>query len=119
MQTTEKDRTLFSKNLKYYIDISGKDQKQICNELGIPESTFSGYATGRFMPRYKTIEKIADYFGVKMSDLVLEEEKKAPTEQIKLIAATWEQNFSGVLFTTEELKEIFDFAKYVLTKRRE
>lgn len=119
MSTLLEDRAFFSKNLKYYVEMSGKDQKEISAALGIPESTFSCYVTARAIPRYRTIEKIADYFGVKMSDLILEKEKEASEEQTKIISAAWNKEFPDVVFTKEEIKEIFDYARYVLAKRRE
>jgi len=114
-----KGTTVFATNLKYYIEMSGKEQKQICADLKIPESSLSDYVRGKSMPRYKNIEVFAKYFGVELSDLLLDGEKNAKSEQKKLLFKQWEARFPDVIWTKEEVKEILQFAEFVLAKRRE
>lgn len=64
------NKEVFSKNLTKYIDESGKTRMEICQALGIAYSTFSEWANGRKYPRIDKIEMIANYFGVKKSDLI-------------------------------------------------
>lgn len=63
-------KVIFSKNLNYYISLSGKNQVEIAKKLGISTSTFSSWCTGQKMPRMDKIEMLAKYFGIKKSDLI-------------------------------------------------
>lgn len=47
----------------------GKTQQQISDETGIPVSTLSGYFAKRSTPNAGTAQKLADYFGVRKSDI--------------------------------------------------
>lgn len=68
--TDEEQRRIFSKNLNRYISNSGKQQKEVAKDLGIPNTTFNSWCTGRIVPRMGKVQMIADYFGVGKSDLV-------------------------------------------------
>lgn len=66
----ELQKSIFSKNLKYYMDKNNKTQTDIIEDLGINKSTISTWCNGTKMPRMDTIQKLADYFGIKKSNLV-------------------------------------------------
>ena len=67
----EQQKEIFAANLQKYIRISGKEQKQICADLGINESTFSQWVNGLAIPRnVSTIRKLADYFNIGMTKLI-------------------------------------------------
>ena len=61
-----------SKNLKYYIEKSGKDRRELAEIWGFPYSTLSEWVNGRKYPRIDRIEIMADYFGILKSDLIEE-----------------------------------------------
>lgn len=63
-------KRIFSSNLKKYIDRSGKTQKDIAIGLDINPPTFSMWVKGKAMPSVSMIRKIADYFGIGITDLV-------------------------------------------------
>lgn len=71
------NKDIMSKNLKYYIERSGKDRRELSEIWGFPYSSVSEWVNGRKYPRIDKIEIMADYFGIKKSDLI--EEK--PTSQ--------------------------------------
>ncbi|WP_417176489.1 LexA family protein [Anaerotignum sp.] len=66
----ELQKSIFSKNLKYYMDKNNKTQTDIIEDLGINKSTISTWCNGTKMPSMDTIQKLADYFGIKKSNLV-------------------------------------------------
>jgi len=70
-------KEIFAEKLNYYMDLNGKDQIDLINELGINKSTISTWCRGEKMPRMGTIQTLADYFGIMKSDLI---EEKPPTE---------------------------------------
>lgn len=72
------NKEILSKNLKKYIEKSGKDRRELADIWGFPYSTVSEWVNGRKYPRIDRIEIMADYFGILKSDLI--EEEKEPTE---------------------------------------
>lgn len=66
------NKEVFSKNLKYYIDSTGKSQKDLAAILGISLSTFNDWVNGKKYPRIDKIELLAKYFGILKSDLIEE-----------------------------------------------
>lgn len=66
------NKAIMAKNLKYYVEQSGKDRKELAKILGFPYSTFTGWLNGEKYPRIDKIEIIANYFGIQMSDLIEE-----------------------------------------------
>lgn len=73
------NKEIMSKNLKYYIEKSGKDRRELCQIWGFPYSTVTDWINGNKYPRIDRIEVMADYFGVQKSDLI-EDKKEQPTE---------------------------------------
>lgn len=82
------NKAIMSKNLKYYIEKSGKDRRELSEEWGFPYSTVSEWVNGRKYPRIDRIEVMADYFGIQKSDLIedkMTEEKGKDNEAIASI----------------------------------
>lgn len=77
-------KKIFSKNLKHYIDKSGKERATIANELGVAYTTFSSWCSGVNYPRIDKIDKMAKYFGIKSSDLIDEHQNsETDNQQVK------------------------------------
>ncbi len=76
------NKETFSKNLTYYVNMSGREQKEIAEEIGVATSTFNDWVKGKKYPRIDKIELLANYFGVKKSDLI--EDKTNSPEKPKL-----------------------------------
>lgn len=77
------NKEIFSENLKYYIERSGKDRRELAEIWGFPYSTLSEWINGRKYPRIDRIEIMADYFGILKSDLIerkMTEEKEKDNE---------------------------------------
>ena len=72
------NKEIFAKNLIYYVDRSGKEQKLIAEEIGVAPSTFNEWTKAKKYPRIDKIEMLANYFGILKSDLI--EEKKSPSD---------------------------------------
>lgn len=113
----KKENAIFARNLREYIAVSGREQKQICADLGIPESSMSDYVRGKSIPRYKTIDAIAEYFGVRMSDLMIESEFDYDTAHQRRMDKKWQDAFPGVVWSTGEINELIQFGRYLLSKR--
>lgn len=69
----KKDNTIFAKNLKYLIKQKGTNQKKVCEDLNIQQTTFCDYYNGRTYPRPTNLKKISDYFNVRIDELVYQD----------------------------------------------
>lgn len=77
------NKAIFSKNLKRYIEKSGKDRRELAEIWGFPYSTVTEWINGKKYPRIDRIEIMADYFGIQKSDLIEDKEiseKKEKTD---------------------------------------
>ena len=61
-----------AKNLAYYVERSGKSQRELADVLGIATSTFNDWMKGKTYPRIDKIEMLANIFGILKSDLIEE-----------------------------------------------
>ena len=88
----------------------GLTQDALASKLGASKSTISMYENGNREPDFETLEAIADFFNVDM-DYLLGRSKY--NTSISTIAA----HHDNEDWTPEELAEIEEFKKYVLSKR--
>ena len=72
-------KEVFSRNLQRYMALNGKSRKEVCEALGYSYFTFSDWINGKKMPRMDKVEQLANYFGIKKSDLIEETKKEQPT----------------------------------------
>lgn len=80
------NKVVFSENLKYYIEKSGKDRRELAEIWGFPYSTVTEWVNGKKYPRIDKIEIMANYFGIAKADLI-EETKEQPPVTKELSAA--------------------------------
>ena len=79
-------KEVFAKNLRTYIERSGKDRREIADALGFPYSTLTDWLNGKKYPRIDKIEMLADYFGILKSDLIEEKLNVDEDEENSIIA---------------------------------
>lgn len=72
------NKETMAKNLRYYVERSGKTQRELCEIFGVATSTFNDWLKAKKYPRIDKIEIMANYFGILKSDLIEEktEERK-------------------------------------------
>ena len=58
------------KNLPYYLNLAGMNQKELAEALGVTKSTVSLWISGSNYPRTDTIQRIATVLGCTMEDLI-------------------------------------------------
>ena len=66
------NKETFAKNLLYYINKHGKEQKEIAEIIGVAPSTFNAWVKAKKYPRMDKVELLANYFGILKSDLIEE-----------------------------------------------
>jgi transcriptional regulator with XRE-family HTH domain len=78
------NKDIMSKNLKYYIEKSGKDRRELSEIWGFPYSTVTEWINGRKYPRIDRIEVMADYFGILKSDLIEDKQKQSTDGELSI-----------------------------------
>lgn len=66
------NKEIFAKNLLYYLDKSGKTQKELAEVAGVAPSTFNDWVKAKKYPRIDKIEILANFFRILKSDLIEE-----------------------------------------------
>ena len=75
MKTNKTDlgsKAIFANNLKRYLQLSGKTQKEVAAAIGVTTGNFCDWVNCRSYPRMDKVQELADYFGIKKADLVEE-----------------------------------------------
>lgn len=75
------NKETFAKNLSYYLERSGKTQRELAEVVGVAHSTFNDWIKAKKYPRIDKIEILADYFRILKSDLI--EEKTEEHRQVQ------------------------------------
>ena len=63
-------KTIFIKNLKRYLYLNQKTQKEAAAAIGVSTGHFCDWIKGRSYPRADKLQALADYFGTSISDLI-------------------------------------------------
>ena len=82
------NKEIFAKNLVYYIERSGRTQKELAEVAGVAASTFNDWTKAKKYPRIDKIEILANYFGIQKSDLIedkLTEQKQKDNDTLASI----------------------------------
>lgn len=95
--SNEWSKEVLSRNLKKYMAISRRTQKEMAEIAGVSEAAFSDWVNGRKYPRIDKIQKMADALGILKSDLI---EDKDPSKKEDFLA--WIKTEA----TIEELSEV-------------
>ena len=66
----EWSKEVFAENLRYYMELSNKNQKEMSAIVGVSAPTFNEWLKAKKFPRIDKIERLAQYFGIKKSDLI-------------------------------------------------
>ena len=77
---------------------------KVAKEAGVTQTALSNWKTGKSTPTTKTLQRIADYFGVTIDYLMTGEEKEADRYYINEETAQVAQE----IFENKELRALFD-----------
>lgn len=86
--TEDEQKRIFAMNLNYYISLTGRQQKEIANDLGFHPTTFNTWCTGKIIPGMTKVQKIADYFKIGKSDLLDDKLDSNPVLDAQILADT-------------------------------
>ena len=96
-------RTIFAKNLCYYLESRGLNQADLCKHMGVSSATASDWCNAHKMPRAEKIQAIAIWLDVSVGDL-MEGRVANPRYYLNEEAARAAQE----IFKNKELKMLFD-----------
>lgn len=103
---------IIANNITLYRKAKGITQKELASAIGISQSTMTDYMKLRTAPSWGVIQKLADYFGVKKSDIDTTFKQKE-SKQDKTIA----EIISLLKHLDEDTQEnILNFVKFEYTK---
>ena len=74
----EEIKIRFSKNLKKIMNKHDKSQSDLVRDLNFRQATVSDWLNGKKYPRMDKIEKLANYFGISINDLLIQTASPAP-----------------------------------------
>ena len=96
------NKEIFCLNLNYYMKEKGKSRKEVAEAIGVSYFTFTDWVKGKTYPRMGKVAKLAQYFDIKISDLI----EKRKTEEILIeIKPIETAGFHARILTDEELLE--------------
>ena len=75
---------IFSRNLNYWMQVRGKTQIDFVNDLDINKSAISSWCNGTRIPKMNTINSLAQYLHIELSDLLEDKSELNQTEQDKI-----------------------------------
>lgn len=76
---SQEQKNIFADNLNRLLSESGKNQSDLVTHFGITASTVSDWCNAKKYPRVDKMQMLADYFGIKKSDLT---EKQKPRDEV-------------------------------------
>lgn len=71
-------KDIFSNNLQRLRHLKNISMTELAEVIGVSQSTISDWENGKKMPRSGSIQKIADYFGVPKTELLLDKDTPLP-----------------------------------------
>ena len=98
------NKEIFAQNLSHYLDKTGRDQREVAEVVGVAPSTFNEWVKGKKYPRVDKIQMLADYFGVRMSDLIEEVGDKGHTPSEPPLTGVDKELFDALKLMPKEQK---------------
>ena len=78
-------REILSENIRFQLDKHSMEQSDLADKLGVSQSSVSHWINGNKYPRIDTIEKMAEIFNVRKSDITDEPRSRSNSKRIPLI----------------------------------
>ena len=102
---------VFYNNFVNLCNKAGKSPSAIAEEMGYQRSVVTRWSKGT-APRQATLQKVADYFGISVDDLISDEKEKdsAPVSAEPFIGASY--------LTAEEKQKVNEYIALLLAARQ-
>lgn len=109
-------KKIFSKNLKKYMEMNGKTQSDLINDLGLNKSAVSTWCNGTRLPRMDKVNLLANYFHCSRSDLIEENKDSDPSDTPYYLNDETRQ-IAQEVFENPELRTLFHVARDISPDR--
>jgi transcriptional regulator with XRE-family HTH domain len=107
--------SVISENIKKIRIRYDLNQHELAEIAGVTNKAVSAWETGNKEPRMGAIEKIANHFGIKKSNII--EKDGMDNIEIEDTRRSLMIHFENEDYTKEEIQEIIKYAKYIRSKR--
>lgn len=105
--TKKEQREVFSRQLSRYVERSGRQQKDIADDLDVAPTTFNNWCTGVSVPNWGVVCKVADYFKIPPTYLIDDKPMYDPNAELDTIMMSYIRNNPKADLLIE-LKQIID-----------
>ncbi len=105
-----------AKKIKHYLEVQNKTQLDLAEYMEVSQATVSNWCKGVKIPRMNKIDKIAEFFKIKRSDLMVDKEEPKTEDPKKHVPETIAAHFEGKEFSDDDIKAINDFIEFVKSK---
>lgn len=106
-------RTIFARNLKYYLDQAGKTQTDLCKYLNVSSATTSDWCNARKMPRADKIQSIANWLGISIGSLMESNSDSSNSSDLTYYFDEETREIVQFMYENPEYKILFDASKKV------
>lgn len=112
--------------INYYLRIIGKNGADLSRALGLSNSIYSQWNTGKSKPSPQKLPAIAEFLGVSVADILPDDEEvlpkakkeKAPATEGEGVSPTVQELFDFIDTATDaELNELLRYAQFLMSKR--
>ena len=113
MSSTE-NKKVFARNLRRLLDERGMQDKDLIEITGASQTAVSDWLNAKKYPRIDKIEKLANFFGVKKSDLI--EDRIAYAEYKEEIIDSLVSKY--MLLSDSEKEKALDYLNYLVEQSK-
>lgn len=105
----EEYKVIFSKNLRYYLELDRKTQADLCEYMNVSSATVSDWCNGKKMPRMDKIQAICNWLRIEKSDLLEDKGNKNSSYYLYDEA----KELAEFLYSNPEHRVLFDAVRKV------
>lgn len=105
----EEYKIVFSRNLRYYLELDGKTQADLCEYMKVSSATVSDWCNGKKLPRMDKIQTICNWLRIEKSDLLEDNTTKNSSYYLYDEA----RDLAEFLYANPEHRVLFDATRKV------
>lgn len=79
--TDQEQKEIIAKNIRRYLDLRNMQQKEFAQAIGETPAVVNTWCQAKSMPPVRKVQKIADYFGCMLTDIVDDHSNQTMEEQ--------------------------------------
>ena len=103
----EKQKKVFSENLKHYLSVNDKTQKELADGIGVSPQLVNTWTQAKNIPRMGKIDRIAEFLHIRKSDLI--DEKTFQYEIGKLVESIKRDDGVDYVLSDEEKNLVMEW----------